>query len=210
MNKPVALDDLKGIHKEKIDNLHRGLDTNLYPTPKYVKRWLIINLAVEALVSATIYYNYDNLLTVHRLLAPALLGASTASLAQSMNQYVKKKLNFNKIMKFMVWGVINGSFTVLWIEFLMSRTDNLFYRILIDQLVGAPSFQLIFNVLSTLWDTGEISHNTKALYIRSLKYSYCFWPFFSMVSFGFIPQPLLFPANCLANLIWSLILSKLG
>lgn len=210
MNKPVPLKDLRDYDKEKVDSLNRGLDTNLYPLPKYLKRSLIHNLVLETIISAVIYYNYEVLLQVHRLLAPTLLGAATASLAQSINQYVKKKLNYNKIFKFMVWGIINGSFTVLWIDFIISKTDNLVYRIMIDQLVGAPLFQLIFNILSTLWDTGEISHNTRALYFKSLKYSYCFWPFFSIVSFGFIPETFLFPANCLANLLWSLILSKLG
>lgn len=191
-------------------DLIRGFDSNLYPIPKAVKRNLILNLIWESCLSITIYYNYNNLAEWHRLLAPAFLGAATAMLAQSFNQFYRKKLNYSKILKFLIWGIINGCFTNLWIDLLVFRFENLAYRVLVDQMVGAPFFQLIFNILSNLWDYGEISTNFKVIYLRSLKYSYCFWPFFSIASFIFIPQQFLFHCNCLANLFWSLILSKLG
>lgn len=208
MSKPIPLQDYK--ENEKFDELKRGLDSNLYPLPKYIKRKLILNLLIETALSVAIYHYYDQILKIHRLLAPTLLGCSTGMLAQSITQYLKHKLNYNKICKFAVWGSINGCFTVLWLDILFVRFDNMVYRILIDQLVGAPLTQLVFNILNTLWDHGEIHPNTKAVYIKSLKYSYCFWPFFSIASFIFIPTLLLFPANCLANLFWSLVLTRLG
>lgn len=210
MSNSVALDDLREYDKKKVDSLNRGLDSNLYPVPKYTRRTLVNNLIIEAIISGIIYYYYDWILIKHRLLAPALLGSATATLAQSINQFAKKKLNYSRIFKFLVWGCINGSFTILWIDFLTTKTDSLYYRILWDQLIGVPCFQLVFNVLNTLWDTGEISQNAKALYVKSLKYSYCFWPFVSIVSFAFVPEPLIFPWNCLANLFWSMILTKVG
>ena len=40
-------------------------------------------------------------------------------------------------------------------------------------------FQLIFNILNALWDQGEVfSSATRIAFFKSLKYSYCFWPFF--------------------------------
>ena len=79
----------------------------------------------------------------------------------------------------MVWGFINGYFTSAWISILVTRVDNLFYRILLDQSCGTPMFQLIFNILNALWDQGEVfSSATRIAFFKSLKYSYCFWPFF--------------------------------
>lgn len=174
-----------------------------------INRRLILYLVIESIISLAIYYNYDRIGQIQPFLAPVLLGSSTGALAQSINQYSKKKFSLNRIFKFIVWGSINGYFTVLWIDMLISRLDNLLYRIIVDQLVGAPTFQLVFNILNSLWDHGEITKSTRLAYFKSLKYSYCYWPFFSIASFIFIPKTLMFPANCLANLIWGIILSKM-
>ncbi|KAK6460779.1 hypothetical protein DFJ63DRAFT_320918 [Scheffersomyces coipomensis] len=192
------------------NNSNANLDIHFNPNGKYLLQRLIINLVIESIVSLIIYYNYPTLTSIHYFLGPTLLGSSTAALAQSINQYIKKKYSLNKIFKFMVWGLLNGYFTVLWIDVLFFRIDSNLSRIIVDQFIGAPIFQLIFNVLNSLWDTGELSANTRAAFIKSLKYSYCFWPIFSICSFVFIPKSVLFPANCLANLLWNVILSKLA
>lgn len=172
---------------------------------------LIITMLIESSISLIVYYNYDKLNFINPMLAPTLLGCISGALAQSINQYFKRKFYLNKIIKFMIWGSINGYFTVAWINILINKIDNLPYRIMIDQLIGVPTFQLIFNVLNTLWDQGELfTENTRHSYIKSLKYSYCYWPFFSIFSFMLIPQSLMFPCNCLANLLWNIILSKIA
>lgn len=207
MEKPIPLASYR---EQKPDGLSRGLDSNYYAIPKNVKQKLGLNLIGEIIISLLIYYYYDSILIAHKLLGPSMLGASTSMLAQSINQFVRQKLNYNKVIKFLVWGAINGCFTALWLNLLFVRFDNILHRIILDQLIGAPIFQLIFTILNTLWDHGEIHPNTKNVYIRSLKFSLCFWPFFSILSFIFIPSSLLFPANCIANLVWSFILARLG
>ncbi|ODV81873.1 uncharacterized protein CANTADRAFT_127621 [Suhomyces tanzawaensis NRRL Y-17324] len=180
------------------------------PATSGIKRKLLLLLLVETVISLVVYYNYEHIGSLYTLLAPTLLGASTAALAQTLNQYQKKKLSINRILKFIVWGSINGYFTVLWIDMLIFQFDNLFYRIAVDQLVGAPTFQLFFTILNSLWDHGELTKKTRIAYMISLRYSYCFWPFFSVASFMLIPQSMMFPCNCLANLIWNIILSRLA
>ncbi|EGW30399.1 uncharacterized protein SPAPADRAFT_57190 [Spathaspora passalidarum NRRL Y-27907] len=185
--------------------------SHLHPAPKRVYQKLISALIIETIISCAIYINYDTIGAYHPMLAGLLLGCSSGALAQSMNQYAKKKFTLQKILKFMLWGSINGYFTVGWINILITRIDNSAYRIIIDQLVGAPMFQLIFNMLNSIWDHGEMfSISTRLAYVKSLKYSYCFWPFFSILEFMFIPQALMFPCNCLANLLWNLILCRLA
>lgn len=182
-----------------------------HPAPKFIQRKLIVYLLVESLVTLVLYWNYTAIsANVSPLVAPTLLGACTASLAQSINQYLRKKFSLNRILKFLVWGSINGCFTALWIDILIYRIDNLIYRIMVDQIIGAPAFQMIFSILSSLWDSGEISATIRQSYVKALKYSYCYWPFFSVFSFVFIPQSMMFPANCLANLVWNVILSKIN
>ncbi|WLF81696.1 hypothetical protein PVL30_005496 [Lodderomyces elongisporus] len=183
----------------------------LHPSSKHILKRLYIALLIEATASLTIYYHYANIGAVSPMLAPTILGCSSGALAQSINQFQRRKFTINKILKFMIWGSINGYFTVAWINILMNNFDSLVYRILVDQAIGAPIFQLIFNILNTLWDSGELfSKSTRNSYIKSLKYSYCYWPFFSVFSFMFVPHTMMFPCNCLANLIWNIILSKLA
>ncbi|RLV96550.1 hypothetical protein JA1_000088 [Spathaspora sp. JA1] len=185
--------------------------THLHPAPRGVYKKLVAALLIETTISCLIYINYDRIGAYHPMIAGLLLGCSSGALAQSVNQYSKKKFTLNKIFKFMVWGSINGYFTVGWINILITRIDNSAYRIIVDQLVGAPMFQLIFNMLNSIWDSGEMfSITTRMAFLKSLKYSYCYWPFFSILSFVFIPQALMFPCNCLANLLWNLILCRLA
>ncbi|CUM65198.1 uncharacterized protein PRCAT00002826001 [Priceomyces carsonii] len=185
-------------------------ELRLKPVSSIVKRKLILNVVIETTLSIVFYHYYEKIEEVNLLLAPALLGASTAALAQSFNQAQKLKYSINRVLKFTVWGIINGTLTALWINLLMQRIKNLSYRILVDQLLGVPIFQLIFNVLNSLWDQGELGSNTRINYLKALRYSYFFWPFFSICLFLFFPQRVMFPANCLANLIWNLILSMIA
>lgn len=206
----TSRDKFSGEFRKQEDGELPPLHLNFNPGTASLKRKLVISLAIETLISLVIYYNYEKLVLVNDLLAPGLLGASTAALAQSMNQYFKFKFSLNKIYKFIIWGVINGVLTVLWIDMLRFQFESLFYRIFFDQLIGAPVFQMIYNILSALWDTGELSNILLPSHLRSLKYSYCFWPIFSTCAFIFLPPSAFFPANCLANLVWNIILSKLG
>lgn len=181
----------------------------LTPTNKYVKRKLLALMTFEIMISLYLYMNYDSFLQLNPLLAPSLLGALTAALAQTFNQFVKNTYALNKIVKFIVWGVINGCFTEMWINIVMS-IDNFFLRILVDQSIGGPGFQLIFSVLNSLWDSGTLNRGTFNAFFKSLKYSYCYWPFVSVLLFGFLPKDTIFPCNCAAALVWNVILSRLA
>lgn len=192
-------------------DVEKSSNPDYRPSTSSVHRKLIISLVAESVIGFLVYYNYTAIeARLSPLVAPTLLGAATASLAQSLNQYSRKKFSLNRICKFIVWGCINGCFTALWIDILLNRIDNLVYRIMVDQMVGAPAFQMIFSILNSLWDTGDISPAMRQSYLKALKYGYCFWPFFSVCAFVFIPQSMIFSANCLATLIWNLILSRIS
>ena len=203
------------MHDTGISNTSAYQETGHLPGPIFGKpkkhgKKLTSILLCEITISLFIYYYYPSLENLHGLVAPCLLGASTAALAQSINQYSKKKFNQNKIYKFILWGLINGICTVLWTRVITDYFQELTHRVLIDQLIGSPVFQLVFNILNSLWNEGTINKSTRITFLKAMKYSYFFWPFFSIVLFVFIPAEMLFPATCLANLMWNIILSKLS
>lgn len=166
----------------------------------------------EMMFSIILCTEYSAVALVYPLLAPILLGSSTAALAQLLNQYWKHKFSDKKVIKFIVWGAINSYFTTLWIDFLVLNVPKASSRILLDQLVGAPLFQLTFTVLSSFADSDipNPKFTSRATYFRSLKYSYCYWPFVSTAMFTLIPPRFMFMSNCLANFIWNMILSKIA
>lgn len=176
------------------------------------KLWFYVFL--ETLASCLIYFNYNKLILLYPLMGPTLLGASTAALAQSINQFQERRFSESKIAKFITWGMINGCFTALWIDSLVRHVDSLLYTVLIDQLIGAPCFQLVFHILSKVWDGADLSvpatsNTSTSTFFTALKYSYFYWPFVSVAIF-ISPPNTMFLGNCTANLIWNIILSKLS
>ncbi|QWU89088.1 hypothetical protein CA3LBN_003411 [Candidozyma haemuli] len=205
MPESIELSDLK--HKPFFE--YEKPEGRLSPQNRR-KIWL--HILLETIASVVIYSSYTKLVSLYSFLAPTLLGASTAALAQSMNQLYKGRLSVSKLLKFLIWGCINGCFTALWIDTLVARVDSVFYRILIDQLIGAPSFQLTFHLLGKVWDVAEPGHPSPSFstFITALSISYCYWPFVSIAMFVFIPPSLMFISNCVANLIWNMILSRIA
>lgn len=168
-------------------------------------------VTVEAIVTCIVFYNYDYLTTIYRPLGAACLGAATAALAQSLNQLVKYKFSDSRLLKFVAWGAINGLFTTLWIDVLLVQVPTPVLRITLDQTVGAPLFQLAFTILSTTWDGDTIpSPGMTVVFLRSLRYSYCFWPFVSIATFTVVAPERMVICNCVASFIWNVILSRLS
>lgn len=176
------------------------------------RRKIWCHLLLEIVASVVFYSTYGRLILVYPYLGPTLLGASTAALAQSLNQLHKGRPSTSRLFKFIIWGCINGCLTALWIDNLVARVESVFYRIIIDQLIGAPFFQLTFHLLGKLWDVaepGQPSHGIGAFF-TALTLSYCYWPFVSIAMFVFIPPLYMFLSNCIANLIWNVILSRIS
>lgn len=182
---------------------------SLEPASLGYRRKLVLIIAIQVFLTVYFVANIDVLDSINVYAGPVLLGATTASLAQALTQYTKKKFVMNKIFKFVLWGSLNGIMTYVWLGKVFLVVDNLFLRVLLDQLIGLPSFQFVFNVINSLWEHGEIFHvSARLAYFKSIKVGYCFWPLFSLTSFAFLPPSLLFQANIAANLFWNIILSK--
>lgn len=168
-------------------------------------------ILVELIAGIQVLYQYEGILKMYPNLGPTLLGAISAVLAQSLTQVIKGKHSFNKLVKFVCWGALNGLFSTVWIDYLVKSVDSVVLQVAIDQSIGAPLFQLLFTLLSMVWDSETASGpSPRAVYFKSLRYSFCFWPFMSIAMFCFIPENMMFFFNCFVNFVWNLILCKLG
>lgn len=147
-----------------------------------------------------------------KIVLSIIIGALCSVLAQLFNQIYKRRINITNVIKFFTWGCINGVLTSLWIDVLVLHFQDIVIRVMVDQIIGAPIFQLFFISLMTFWWDSEdaeskSSSNFKRNYFRALKLSYLIWPTFSIMSFALLPAELIFPCNCLVNLIWNIVLS---
>lgn len=180
------------------------------PSKQRHQRILLVLIITAVVFLFHLVYYYESLaVSYNPNLIKVFIGSLSAVLAQLINQFYKKIYNVSHIVKFFVWGSINGVLTSLWIEMLLEYFPNLIFRVLFDQLVGSPLFQLVYLVLGSLWDNHDVATNLRVHYFRSLKLSYLIWPSFSILSFSILPVELIFPCNCLVSLIWNVILSFL-
>lgn len=172
------------------------------------QRILLLLIVASSGALLHLVHNYETLkLEYGPLLVLVLVGLLSSGVAQLVNQFYKRLWHWLSILRFIVWGSINGVLTSLWIDMLIVQFPNIIVRVLVDQLVGSPCFQLIFLALAAIWDNSDIKTVLRVNYLRSLKLSYLIWPSFSILSFSILPPELIFPCNCLVNLIWNVILS---
>lgn len=169
---------------------------------------LLALIVIHVVLLALVVQHREKIDDYHQLLNSVLLGTLTSSFGQSIIQLVKG-FNSKRLLKFLIWGWFNGVLSSIWLEYLVLNYTDALHRILFDQLVGSPIFQLIFTVFNAVYENASISNAIRTTYLTTLKASYLVWPFCSIISFNFLPLHLIFPFNCLVTLLWSVILSLL-
>lgn len=179
-----------------------------HPIRTRSKSLLLILTILEFIALVVVVHHREVIDNVHQLLNSVLLGIFSAVLGQSIIQLFRQ-VHYNRLGKFVIWGAVNGALSSLWIDLLIYRFPDVISRVLVDQLVGSPIFQLIFVILNCLFENSNISIAMKTTYITTLKVCYMFWPICSIVSFQFLPPHLIFPFNCFISLIWNVVLSLL-
>jgi hypothetical protein len=200
------------LNSEKKSTAVLDLERNHYSSsaPKLEKRrsLLLVIVAVQAVLSVFIYKNKEAVDGVHHVINSMLLSVMCSGAAQILIQFIRP-FNFKKLLKFWIWGGINGIVSAYWINFLVVQFENLPNRVLVDQSIGSPYFQLLFIVFNCLWEGHDVIPTLKRIYIKTLGLSYLIFPLSSIISFGFLPPNLIFPFNCLVTLIWTVVLSLL-
>jgi hypothetical protein len=118
----------KGVEFELRDYWKKDADTSSAvtsrassPTPHRIKYdgrlYRIIPLGVTVTVQLSLvlvfFYNYDDLYKVTHLGSSAMICASLAGLSQGICQlFITREMSPSKMLKFYVWGAINGLWTV--------------------------------------------------------------------------------------------------
>lgn len=183
---------------------------------------LYLVLLGELAVCAATYLHYEALnagawgqAVPRGLLAPVLLGLVLAALAQLISQTFMArptKLVPLRLAKFAVWGAINAAITTLYLAALqqLSLAENDLMCVVVDQLLMSPISQMLFVVWHSVWDDLPLGPLMRTHYPRSMMYSYSFWPFVSVFCFFILPDAMVFPVNCFANVVWNVILSMLA
>ncbi|GMM36552.1 hypothetical protein DASC09_038770 [Saccharomycopsis crataegensis] len=179
------------------------------PTHRRHQRILFVSILFSLSGLTYMIHYYENLKIEYPPLAIiVIIGSLSSVIAQLINQFYRRHYSLSHVAKFLIWGCINGVLTSLWIDMLFVQFDHTVARVMVDQLIGSPFFQLVFLVLNAIWDNNnDIRTYLRVNYLKSLKLSYLIWPCFSILSFSILPPEFIFPCNCLVNLIWNVILS---
>lgn len=138
-----------------------------------------------------------------------LVSAAMSGLSQGLLQLLTNKVDFASVLKFDVWGVINGVWTRFWTEQLFNRYERAPMKILWDQLLGNPLGVLIFTSLSAFWEGYDVDLYLQKNYLPALKISLLVWPLASVAQFLVVPQKYIVLFNTVINFAWTVILGLL-
>lgn len=196
--------------KEKKDSINLDLEKNyLASAPIESRRSLLVFLMLfQIVLTVIIFKNREVIDNLHQVLNSVLLSCVCSGIAQTFIQFFKP-INYKKLIKFWIWGAINGIMTAYWIDFLLANVENILKRVFCDQLIGTPYFQLIFIVYNCLWENYDIIPTLKQIYFKTIIYSLVVFSIPSFISFKYLPPHLIFPLNCITTLVWTIVLSLL-
>src|SRR5690349_20555719 len=95
------------------------LEKNAHVVEGHRTKSLLIVITFLEILSILILIKHREVIdNVHQMLNSILLGILTAGVAQSIIQ-LYRHVNYNRLLKFCVWGGINGVLSSLWIDTLV-------------------------------------------------------------------------------------------
>lgn len=194
----------------KFEEIELGHGPDFAPSKSlYYKRQapLILCLAVQiAVVYVSIAY-YDRIYILSPIGAPILSACTMSGLSQGLIQVsVKKKINVSNLIKFYIWGLINGLFTKCWTDQLNEALSSTLHKVAADQLIGNPVCIFLFFCYISYCDKLDFYAQIKDKFMSTFKTSLIIWPFASFAMFYFVPAYMSVPFNSCVNLLWTVIL----
>ncbi|KAH3683219.1 hypothetical protein WICPIJ_005809 [Wickerhamomyces pijperi] len=182
------------------------------PKPSHSKQFIYALTVIHVVLVCINIVNHKILVKFHPLLNSITLGVLTSGLAQCCIQCFKP-VSYKKLMKFYVWGSVNGVLSSMYIDYLLSmfpEDNQLVPRFLTDQIIAGPLFQFVFMSFHCLWEDIDLVSTLKAGFMRNLMASYCVWPIASIIGFGgWIDESWIFSFNCFVSLVWTVVLVQL-
>lgn len=171
---------------------------------------LILLITVVQFALCLIFFGvYDRLYARSSHGTAGLVGAAMGGLSQSLLQLLTRKYNFDGIVKFQVWGVINGVWTRFWTEQLTMRFHQWPVKVIFDQLMGNPLSVFAFTSLCAVWEGYDVDLYIQKNYLSALKVSLLIWPIASVLQFVVIREKYIVLFNTLVNFAWMVTLGLL-
>lgn len=171
---------------------------------------LVLQITLLQFVLCLVFFGfYDQLYGRSTHGTAGIIGASMSGLSQSLLQLLTGKYNYATIVKFQVWGVINGVWTRFWTEQLSVRFQHWPSKVLLDQTLGNPLAVFVFTSLSAFWEGYDIDLYLQKNFVAALKISLLVWPASSIAQFVLIPERYIVLFNMVINFAWMVILGLL-
>ncbi|ODV88364.1 hypothetical protein CANCADRAFT_29692 [Tortispora caseinolytica NRRL Y-17796] len=171
---------------------------------------IVLFLVVECGLMFAVSANFQTLHQAYPYAVTALVSSILAAISQLLNQLLfVHKFMPARTLKFHTWGTVNGIINKYWYDLITPLFPSIPLRVIIDQCIGTPVFNVLFLSFSALWENHNIPYTVRTKLRTTLTSAYIIWPLFSFVSFQFIPQHLIVPAAGIVGILWTLILSKI-
>jgi len=173
-------------------------------------QFLVMAIALLQLALCFLFFSqYDKLYSKSSSGTAGLVGAAMSGLSQALLELLTKKYDYGKIVKFQVWGVINGVWTRFWTEQLTTRFQMWPAKVALDQTLGNPLSVFAFTSLSAFWEGYDVDLYLQKNYMSSLKASLLIWPLASVLQFIVIPKQYIVLFNTFVNFAWMITLGLL-
>lgn len=177
--------------------------------PRRPKIFALFLTLVQALFSLAVLGSYGKLYRRSAAGTAGLAGALLCGLSQSLLQVLTNKHYPSTILRFQVWGALNGVWTHFWAGQLIEKFEYQPFRVLWDQAFGNPFGIFAFTSFTAFWEGYDVDLYLQKHYVNTLKMSWFIWPLASVIQFYLIPQKYVTLFNITMNFGWTVVLGLL-
>ncbi|GMM52900.1 hypothetical protein DASB73_038630 [Starmerella bacillaris] len=183
-----------------------GLLEKRVKKPRSLQILVILATVFHTALCLVLLILYEKLRDLSTRGTAAIIGAAMGGLGECLLQLYTKKYSFSDILRFQVWGVLNGIWTRCWTEKLIFHLKQKPLMILVDQLFGNPLSIFFFIGLTAFWKGYDIDLYIQKNYLPALKLSLIIWPIASTLQFTVIPRNFILIFNIVVSFIWVIVL----
>eukprot|EP01132_Coremiostelium_polycephalum_P004919 gene4919-6132_t len=151
-----------------------------------------------------------------KALTSAALSFTGNVVAQALVE--KKKVDWLRVLKFTIWGLISSPLVHFWHKILDTLFKNVksryqvYGKLIVDQLVFAPFINIVFYSVLAILDGKPKSIPIKLFFdlLPTLKASWKVWPLAQFINFGFVPPQLRVLFGNMVGFLWGIYLTILS
>ncbi|EGC31015.1 hypothetical protein DICPUDRAFT_83072 [Dictyostelium purpureum] len=173
-------------------------------------------LSVTDVVSTWYMKKLKNTPIQTKAITSAVLSFASSVIAQKLIE--KKNIDWSRVAKFTVWGLISSPLVHFWHIILDRLFRNIkgqyqtWGKMIVDQLVFAPFINIAFYTVLALLDGKPKSILFKLYFdlFPTLKASWKVWPIAQFINFKFVPSHLRVLFGNLIGFLWGMYLAVIS